>query len=106
MEVEQKDEQQSEPESEKKRRYLDESSDVELSMAVHHHNDMEVDEGIHNEPPTSSNLLNLGAQLRDMVAARDSARQVYEERRVLALERNDLDELDALERSFEWLHFL
>ena len=108
MEVEDGEEMESEPESEKKRRYRDleltEASDTELWMQVHHHEDMEVNED--NNQHAAGDGLDLEPQLQDMVRARDLALRVYEQRRQEALERGDMEALDTLERNYEWVRFV
>ena len=95
-----------ETESEKIRRYqhqrLDESSDVEFWMSVHHHEDMDVD-GEGEEPDVPPHPY---PEMHEMHRARNRAIQVYERLRQEAVDRNDLDELDALERTYEWLHYV
>ena len=102
--MELRDDPHEETRSEKLTRYrhqsLEESSDVELWMEIHHMEDMEdavapmeVEQEQHDDPA-----------IQNMIAARDRARRVYEERRQNALDRNDLDELDALECNYEWLY--
>ena len=44
--------------------------------------------------------------MHEMHRARNRAIQVYERLRQEAVDRNDLDELDALERTYEWLHYV
>ena len=111
MEVEEAEEEvSSEPESQKRRRYahldLSEASDTELWMQIHHHDDMDVDEDVHNEQPANVNPPGFEVQAQDMVAARGCARRIYEQRRLQALERGDLDALEALERNYEWVHYV
>ena len=95
-----------ETESEKATRYLhqrlDESSDVELWMSIHHHEDMDVDgEGEDlNAPPHPC------PEMHDLQRSRTRAIRVYERLRQEAVDRNDLDELDALERRYEWLYYV
>ena len=102
----------SEPESEKRRRYahleLSEASDTELWMQVHHHSDMDVDEDdLQQTPDVGVGMqLDLEPQLQDMVRARDLALRVYEQHRQQALDRDDFEALDALERNYEWVRFV
>ena len=42
----------------------------------------------------------------DMRISRNSAMRVYQQRRQAALDSGNLDEVDALERNFGWLHFV
>ena len=81
---------------------LSEASDTELWMQIHHHDDMDVDEDVHNDQLTNINPPGFEVQLQDMVAARESARRIYEQRRLQALERGDVDALEALERNYGW----
>ena len=110
LEVEDGEEIASEPKSEKRRRYRDleltEASDTELWMQVHHHEDMEVDEDNNQHASGDGAQLDLEPQLQDMVRARDLALRVYEQRRQQALDRGDMEALDALERNYEWVRFV
>ena len=94
-----------ETESEKVARYrhlkMEEASDVELWMSLHHHDDMDDESSEDLEVPPHPY-----PEMHDMQRARTRAIRVYERRRQEAVDRNDLEELDALERSFEWLHYV
>ena len=52
-------------------------------------------------------LIDAGTEraLIDMRITRNSATRVYEQRRQAALDNGNYDEVDALERNFEWLHY-
>ena len=95
----------SETESEKVARYrhlkMEEASDVELWMSLHHHDDMDDESSEDLEVPPHPY-----PEMHDMQRARTRAIRVYERRRQEAVDRNDLEALDALERSFEWLHYV
>ena len=111
MEVEEAEEEiSSEPESQKRRRYehldLSEASDTELWMQIHHHDVMDVDEDMHNEQPTNANPPGFEVQLQDVITARESARRIYEQRRLQALECGDFDALQALERNYECVNYV
>ena len=94
-----------ETESEKEARYrhlkMEEASDVELWMSLHHHDDMDDESSEDLEVPPHPY-----PEMHDMQRARTRAIQVYERRRQEAVDRNDLETLDALERSYEWLHYV
>ena len=94
-----------ETESEKVARYrhlkMEEASDVELWMSLHHHDDMDDESSEDLEVPPHPY-----PEMHDMQRARTRAIRVYERRRQEAVDRNDLEALDALERSFEWLHYV
>ena len=94
-----------ETESEKEARYrhlkMEEASDVELWMSLHHHDDMDDESSEDLEVPPHPY-----PEMHDMQRARTRAIRVYERRRQEAVDRNDLETLDALERSFEWLHYV
>ena len=80
---------------------LEESSDVELWQELHHmdfENESSDDDATMGDASTNAETA--------LIRARESAIRVYERRRLEAIDRNDLDELDALERSFEWLHYV
>ena len=53
-------------------------------------------------------LIDAGTEraLIDMRVTRNSATRVYEQRRQAALDNGNYDEVDALERNFEWLHYI
>lgn len=94
-----------ETEGEKVARYrhlkMEEASDVELWMSLHHHDDMDDESSEDLEVPAHP-----CPEMHDMQRARTRAIRVYERRRQEAVDRNDLEALDALERSFEWLHYV
>ena len=71
-------------------------------MSLHHHGDMDVD-GEGEEPDAPPHPY---PEMHDMQRARNRAIRVYERLRQEAVDRNDLDELDALERTYEWLHYV
>ena len=102
MNVDEKIETRSEKEARYRHQSLEESSDVELWMELHHH-DMDVDEPEEAEPDVSAHP---HSELYAMQSARDRAIRNYERLRSDAVDRNDLDEVDALERRFEWLYYV
>ena len=94
-----------ETDSQKRARYmhqrLEESSDVELWQELHHmdfENESSDDDATMGDASTNAETA--------LIRARESAIRVYERRRLEAMDRNDLDELDALERNYEWLHYV
>ena len=116
MEVERKMHAESETESEKRVRYrylsMDEASNPDLWMEIHHHDNMDIDRG--GEVPSSmeesgagsaqassevpGNQLHVEPNFEDMQRARNLAIHIYERRRQEAIDRNDLNALDELER--------
>ena len=108
---------ESESDSTRRERYrhlsMDETSNPDLWMEVHHHGDMDAD---HMDVDGGSEVLSQGAQpdvephpypeYHDMHRARNRAIRRYELLRQEAVDRNDLDELDALERTYEWLYYV
>ena len=66
------------------------------------HEDMDVD-GEGGEPDVPPHPY---PEMHEMHRARNRAIQIYERRRQEAVDRNDLETLDALERTYEWLHYV
>ena len=107
---------ESETDSAKRVRYrhlsMDEASNPDLWMQIHHE-DMDVD---HMDVDGRGEVPDQGVGpdvqphpypvFHDMHDARDRAFRTYERLRQEAVDRNDLDTLDALERQYEWLHYV
>ena len=82
-------------------------------MQIHHHEDMDVD---HMDVDGGDEVPAQAAEpdvephpypdFHDRHRARNRAIRIYEQRRQEAVDRNDLDTLDALERTYEWLYYV
>eukprot|EP00434_Breviolum_minutum_P045067 symbB.v1.2.040330.t1/scaffold7117.1/size26037/2 len=101
-----------ETESEKARRYqhqrLDESSDVEFWMSLHHHEGSEEDPAspmqVDSEAPPDQATQE--AALEDYAATVERARRVFWDRQDEFLQAGDYDGLDRFNSQYSWLDYV